>query len=147
MKFCIHVTNADAIESILKDGLIPQIGPLSAQIETYPGVFMFPSWDDMMDANWLFDDAWPHESEPALLCVNVEGLSLDSEAGYEFVSREVIHSSRITVIAPGELNWDVAKKMFVEMGGFTQSNFKGVTQVDPRMQASERKLDAGHEHS
>lgn len=123
---CLHVTNADAIESILKNGLTPQIGPLSRQIESKPGVFMFPSWDDMVDANWLFDEAWPHASEPALLCVNTEGLVLDSEAGYEVVTREWIDPKRIAVLAPGELDWDSAKQTFSDMGGRLKSNFHGV---------------------
>jgi hypothetical protein len=78
---------------------------------------MFPSWDAMMDANWLFDEAWPHESEPALLCVDVQGLDLDSEAGFEVVSRVNIPPERITVLAPTELEWDQAEIVFYAKGG------------------------------
>jgi hypothetical protein len=118
LKACLHVTSAAAIPSILKSGLVAQIGPLSSQVETHPAVFLFPSWDDMMDANWLFDeDTWPHESEPALLCVNTEGLLLDAEVGYEAVFRENIPASRLTVIAPGESDWYQAENRFLELGG------------------------------
>ena len=130
-KVCLHVTSADAIDAILVEGLVPRIGPLSAQLESHPGIFMFPSWDDMMDANWLFDEAWPYDSEPALLCVNTEGLELDSEVGYEVVFREKIDPSRITVIAPGELDWDNAKRMFEASGGRVHSNSRGVIAIEP----------------
>lgn len=130
---CLHVTSADAVDAILVEGLIPRIGPLSAQLESHPGIFMFPSWDDMMDANWLFDEAWPHESEPALLCVNTAGLLLDTEAGYEVVCRSVILPDRITVLAPGEFNWNAEKIRFQELGGRISPNFHVVVSREPGM--------------
>lgn len=114
---CLHVTHADALPAILEQGLRPQIGPLSEQVESQPGIFLFPSWADLVDANWLFDEAWPHASEPALLCVDVHGLELDMEAGFEVVLQKPVEVSRITVLAPGEADWDVAKARFFAMGG------------------------------
>jgi hypothetical protein len=132
IKACVHVTSADAIESILKNGLLPSIGPLSKKLEKSPGIFMFPSWDDMMDANWLFDESWPHASEPALLCVNTEGMYFSGAIGYEVVFREKIDPDRITVIAPGEDNWDAAKFMFKHLGGQIESGFHGVLNSQSR---------------
>lgn len=131
-KVCLHVTNAAAIEAIQKEGLLPKTGPLSVQIESHPGIFMFPSWDDMIDANWLFGEAWPHDSEPALLCVNTDGLNLDSEAGFEVVYRDRIDPSRITVIAPTELDWHLAKGLFQDCGGRMHSNYRDVKSIEPQ---------------
>lgn len=115
---CLHVTSAAKIESILREGLIAQIGPLAQCIESVPGVYFFPNWESMQDANWLFDeDTWPHASEPALLCVDTQGLDLESDVGYEFVYRGNIEPHRITVLAPGESDWDKAKVAFENLGG------------------------------
>lgn len=115
-KVCIHVTSAEAIQAITQSGLKPMLGPLSSQIETQPAIFMFPSWESLEDANWLFDE-WPYESEPALLAVDTTGLVLESPQPYEVVVRKPIPPSRIKVLAPGEENWNEAKRKFIEMGG------------------------------
>lgn len=117
LSHCLHVTSAAAIPSILAKGLFPQVGPLSAQLQELPGIFMFPSWADLQNAGWLFDEAWPHASEPALLCVDVRGLALDLEAGFEVVTRNPIEPARITVLAPGELDWQTASSRFFKRGG------------------------------
>lgn len=121
IKVCLHVTSAAALAAILEQGLLPQLGPLSQQVETREAIFMFPSWHDLQDANWLFDEAWPYESEPALLCVDVSGLDLDLEAGFEAVALSPIEPGRITVLAPDESNWDAAEKRFIAMGGRRES--------------------------
>lgn len=118
---CLHVTNAAALASIQEQGLIPQIGPLSEQLEAHPGIFLFPSWADLQNANWLFDEAWPHASEPALLCVDVRGLRLDMEAGYEVVVRDTIAAARVTVLVPDELDWTAAAERFYALGGRRES--------------------------
>ena len=117
LKTCVHVTSAKAIASILKEGLVPQVGPLSQMRDEHPGVFMFPSWDDMMDANWLFDESWPYDSEPALLAVDTSGLALDMEAGFEVICPHNIPADRVTVIAPTEFEWDKAEALFYQLGG------------------------------
>lgn len=121
LKCCIHITSADAIPSIMSKGLLPMIGPLSEQAGEQAGIFMFPSWNDMHDANWLFDEAWPHDSEPALIAVDTSGLEMESEAGFEVVVRTAIPAERITVLAPTEENWHLAKARFIEMGGYQNS--------------------------
>lgn len=120
---CIHVTSAEAIESILKEGLQPRIGPLSEQVEATAAVYMFPSWDKLEDANWLFDEeAWPYDSEPALLAVDTRGLVLYSPQPYEVIVEDLIEPSRLTVLAPGESNWHHARKRFIELGGLASTN-------------------------
>lgn len=120
---CIHVTSAEAIESILKEGLQPRIGPLSEQVEATAAVYMFPSWDKLEDANWLFDEeAWPYDSEPALLAVDTRGLVLYSPQPYEVIVEDLIEPSRLTVLAPGESNWHHARKKFIELGGLASTN-------------------------
>lgn len=120
---CLHVTSADAIGSILKEGLQPRIGPLSEQVEATAAVYMFPSWDKLEDANWLFDEeAWPYDSEPALLAVDTRGLVLYSPQPYEVIVEDLIEPSRLTVLAPGESNWHHARKKFIELGGLASTN-------------------------
>ena len=57
-----HVTPLKNLESILENGLIPQIGERSLEIgEPIEAVFLFPNFEEMNDAlyNWLgeeFDD-------------------------------------------------------------------------------------------
>lgn len=114
---CIHVTCKAAVESILAKGLEPRLGPLSSQLEGVPGIFMFPSWADMTDAEWLFGDAWPYDTEPVLVAVNTVGLVLDVDAGYEVISRNPIDASRVSLLAPSEDDWDLAKEKFIGMGG------------------------------
>lgn len=119
-KVCIHVTSAEALQEITKSGLKPMLGPLSSQIETQPAIFMFPRWESLEDADWLFDE-WPHESEPALLAVDTTGMVLESPQPYEVLVRQPIPPSRIKVLAPGEENWDQAKRKFIAIGGLEKS--------------------------
>lgn len=116
LRFCLHVTSADAIASILKEGLTARIGPLSSQVETRPSVFMFPSWEDLENANWLFEE-WPHDSEPALLGVLTSGLDVRSEVGFEVLTHENIGLERIMVLASTESGWDACKENFLANGG------------------------------
>lgn len=121
LRVCLHVAPSTAVPSILAHGLIPRIGPLSEQLETRPAVYLFPSWPDLVDANWLFQEAWPYPCEPALLAVDTTALALDLEAGFEVVALNPIEASRITVLAPGESGWDAAERRFYDMGGRSQS--------------------------
>lgn len=121
LQWCLHVTSSSAVHSVCSQGLQPRVGPLSVQLETKPAIFMFPSWEDLLDANWLFDEAWPHDSEPALLAVDVRGVPLQVEAGFEVVTYQALGPERIRVLAPGETNWEQAKNAFFSWGGREKS--------------------------
>ncbi len=88
-----HVTEAKNLSGILRDGLIPSIGPRSQMIgETVPAVYLFPDLDSVVAAveNWLgevFDEdvsliflelQLPSDIEKALFCDSAE---------YERISR------------------------------------------------------------
>jgi hypothetical protein len=117
IKVCLHVTSAAALPSILKQGLLPMLGPLSSQIESHPAIFMFPSWADMMGATWLLSEDWPYESEPILLCVNTANLDLSVDAGFEVRHASPIAANLVSVLAPTEFDWDKAEELFYSLGG------------------------------
>lgn len=119
--WCIHVTPITSIDSILSNGLEPRIGPLSQQMENALRIYMFPSWEDLENAHWLFDEGWPYEEEPALLAINTQGIALNYDTGFEVSYQEVIETSRIHVLAPNELHWDSAKALFLSYGGNERS--------------------------
>jgi len=52
-----HITLKKKLNSIMKNGLIPQIGPRSKWAEDEFGIFLFPSIDDMNNAldQWFGD--------------------------------------------------------------------------------------------
>ena len=59
-----HVTEAENVASILRDGLTPQIGDRSRELgETLPAVYAFPTAQACHDAlmNWLGE--WHEEQE------------------------------------------------------------------------------------
>lgn len=118
--YCIHVTSAAAVDSIMKTGLQPRIGPLSEQVEGSPAIYMFPDWESLEDANWLFE-SWPYDSEPALIGVNTTGLVLYSSQPYEVAFDKAIEPSRLKMLAPGEDNWVNARRLFLAQGGQTRA--------------------------
>jgi hypothetical protein len=114
---CLHVTHLDALKAIQSEGLTPRVGPLASMIVESPGIWMFPAWNSMIDASFLWDeDDWPYESDPALLLVKTEGLQLDHDVGYELVCRQCISPGRITVLATSD-NFGFTKKVFLNSGG------------------------------
>jgi hypothetical protein len=124
LKFCLHVTSPSRINSILKIGLEPRVGVLSEQAGEMPGIFMFPSWEAMNDANWLFDEGvWPYEDEPALLCVDVYGIALDCDVDYEVICRTTIPKERIMVLTVNEDDWMSQKEFFLQIGGMESAPF------------------------
>jgi hypothetical protein len=111
---CLHVTAAEHLPSILASGLLPRVGPLSQRLEEPPAIWMFPYWECIEDANWLWDN-WPYASEPALLAVDTRGLDLQTDVYYEVAAFEAIEPSRIRVLSPTEMNWK--KEDFFALGG------------------------------
>lgn len=118
--YCIHVTSAAAVDSIMKTGLQPRIGPLSEQVEGSPAIYMFPDWESLEDANWLFE-SWSYDSEPALIGVNTTGMVLYSSQPYEVSFDKAIEPSRLKILAPGEDNWVNARRLFLARGGQTRA--------------------------
>lgn len=113
-RVCLHVTAKEHLPSILQKGLEPRLGPMAAKIESRPGIWMFPRWSGVLDADWLFDN-WPYESEPVLLAVNTTGLHLDTEVDYEVSYYQAIAPWRITVLSDSEENW--RQESFTKLGG------------------------------
>lgn len=102
-----HVTKTSNLKSIMKHGLIPQIGERSAELGESEGVFLFKSEHDMNTAlsQWLGD--WYNDKEDELgKTIPLHSLEIklptahpiyDTGAGYEFVSYEPIPKEYITI--------------------------------------------------
>lgn len=115
----LHVTALEHLDSVLKKGLIAQIGPLSSHIESVNAVYVFPCWDAMLDANWLYEN-WPYESEPVLLSVDLseipaQNICADNLA--ELVVYQDVPAHCINVLSPSEENWPEALQDFLDGGG------------------------------
>lgn len=66
-----HITPLENLPHILRDGLIPSIGPRSANLgEEIAAVHLFSRFDDLMSANWL-ESAFDGEETLALIYVAV----------------------------------------------------------------------------
>ena len=130
--YCIHVTSAAAVDSIMKTGLQPRIGPLSEQVEGSPAIYMFPDWESLEDANWLFE-SWPYDSEPALIGVNTTGLVLYSSQPYEVAFDKAIEHSRLKMLAPGEDNWVNAKRFLPKGGKHVLNSFPRAPKREARI--------------
>ncbi len=92
-----HVTPKRNLTDILREGLLPKIGPRSASIgESIPGVYLFSDKASCEQAlmNWL-GDCLEDAGEVVILeirnCQDVE----KSTAGYEVVCRKAIASTCI----------------------------------------------------
>ena len=98
MKTFYHVTKKESLESILKNGLIPQVGERSIQLDEEPGVFLFPSLDSLDNAmmNWLGEE-FGDEVELVALKVEIDDTNLDYIA-FEAISREIIDAKSISYL-------------------------------------------------
>lgn len=94
-----HVTPMENVRSIMKCGLIPQIGERSKeQDEEKPAIYLFPTKDDMDDAlsNWLgdwFEDYYGPDVELAVIKVTVSNdifVHYDPNVSYECYVTESI---------------------------------------------------------
>ena len=101
-----HITLMSNLDSVLKDGLIPQIGERSLAIgENEKAVYLFPSIYDAEEAllNWLGDwytDNYGIDVPLALLEINLptDFLIEDSIADYEKISRKAIPPKYISFL-------------------------------------------------
>jgi len=70
MRF-IHVTDGNSVETILKEGLVPKVGPRTQKCADRLAVYLFKNRDFAFDAvcGWL-GDCFPDDTE--LFCLEVE---------------------------------------------------------------------------
>jgi len=90
MKTFYHVTRKENLESILENGLIPQVGERSSQLNEESGIFMFYSLDDMNNAlgSWLGEE---FEDDEELVSLKIIMKDTNFKyCAYEAVSREII---------------------------------------------------------
>jgi hypothetical protein len=96
-----HVTPTRNLRSIMKNGLHPQIGDRSRQLDgEVEGVFLFPSLSDVEAAvsSWLGDE-FDEDEELSLLAVDITGLedNIVQGADYETIVNTPISPDRIKV--------------------------------------------------
>lgn len=98
-----HLTPARNLPSIMRDGLVPQIGARAKLIgEPTPGIYLFNSVEEAEDAmmNW-FGDQFDEEIPIALLAVTVpEGATEIAGAGYERILTSPVLPTEIKVLNP-----------------------------------------------
>lgn len=96
-----HVTPTRNLRSIMKNGLRPQIGDRSSQLDgEVEGIFLFPSLSDVEAAvsSWLGDE-FDEDEELSLLAVDITGLedNIVQGADYETIVNTTISPDRIKV--------------------------------------------------
>lgn len=98
-----HVTQFESVPDILRDGLLPRLGPRSQDAgETKPGIYLFPSYEAAEDAllNWL-GEQFPEDTRLALIKVRLPHDmvgQLESDVDYELVSRQAIPAAYIVEV-------------------------------------------------
>lgn len=91
-----HVTPAAKLESILQNGLIPQIGERSALAgETSKSLYLFTSLEACESGlmNWLGEEF--EDTELVVLEFSEAGIRGDTSSGYELVCPHAIPADRI----------------------------------------------------
>lgn len=92
-----HVTPTKNVPSILKTGLQPRIGPRSkAAKEQQPAIYVFPTRDDMMDAEHWIDGVMPDDTTVLRLTIP-RAWMLKSPVSWESMVIKPIPPERITV--------------------------------------------------
>ena len=92
-----HVTTEKALKAILKEGIVPNLGPRSAEAgEKDPLVYLFPDSESCENAvtNWLGEAFDEHEKICAIE-VDLHGLIFERNVGFEITLREAVPPSRI----------------------------------------------------
>lgn len=101
MTILYHLTPASSTPSILREGLVPQIGERSALAgETVPAIYCFADLRELDDAltNWMAE--YFDEDEPLSLLRFVAGsdTAYGGGAGYEVVVTSPIPAASLTVL-------------------------------------------------
>ncbi|MCK2000401.1 hypothetical protein MZM54_03220 [[Brevibacterium] frigoritolerans] len=93
MSILYHCTSISKLESIMEEGLIPQIGERSIKMnEGEKGVYLFPTYEDCETAlqQWLGDE-FDEEDEVITLEITLpKGFPLEESVEYEKISRQRI---------------------------------------------------------
>lgn len=102
-----HVTTESALPSILKQGIVPAIGPRSLLLgETQPAIYLFSKDTEVEDGlvNWI-NNAFSEEETLYVLECNLEGLDITSQENqFELVCRQTIAPSLITKVYTEDLD-------------------------------------------
>jgi len=97
-----HVTPTENVSQIMAEGLVPQRGPRSVQLESGDGIYLFKTMEDVENAlmNWLGDEL-EHDS---LTLLGVElppdaKNRTDDSADYEIVVTTPIPPQFIQILS------------------------------------------------
>lgn len=93
-----HSTPISNLESILKDGLIPQIGERSIQLNESAGVYLFTSYEQCENAlcNWLGEEFDELDEDVVTLEIELpDAFPLEESVEWEAVARERIQPTYI----------------------------------------------------
>ena len=99
-----HVTSKNNLESIMKNGLVPQYGFLSDMVlENMPAVYLFLELDEVSYAmkNWFGDNIRYVYNENDLILLEVDlpdNMDLKERFGWEAVCYDTISPKCISVI-------------------------------------------------
>lgn len=101
-KTLFHVTSANNLSSIMKNGLQPRYGKRSSKIEgEVSGIFTFPNIVTAEDAitNWLGDE-FSEDDELVLLSINTSGIErcINPGAGFELIITCKVSPDKIQVV-------------------------------------------------
>lgn len=99
MNTYFHVTPISNLPSILKDGLIPQIGERSKELETEERVYLFITYEDCQTAlyQWLGEEFDELEEEVVSLKVELpDDFPLEKTCEWELASKITIEPSCIS---------------------------------------------------
>lgn len=97
-----HLTPAEKLPDIMREGLLPQTGPRSTLAnEPFPAVHCFRSVDEAEDGyiNWLADE-FEDGTVMALLSINTAGLDTNPENQAFCEIFDQVIPTRITIVAP-----------------------------------------------
>jgi hypothetical protein len=99
-KLAFHVTERRHVQAILERGLLPKV---PEDMEDTQGVYLFPDYESMYTAlqNWLgermekIEEETGRTYEEVLLVIDISGLTLHSDVGFELCSVITIPPTRI----------------------------------------------------
>lgn len=99
MQILFHVTPISNLDSIMKNGLIPQIGERSEGLESEKAIYLFPTYADCETAlgQWLGEEFDDLDEEVVSLKIELpDNFSLEQTCEWEKVSKSVIPSQYIS---------------------------------------------------